>query len=140
MTQRLLVDTWFWLALKDRSDQDHALAMLTNEELVHRKITYVTTNFILAETYTLLRRRVRPQVAITFGQEIQKAIDLTVIELVHILPEMEREAWALFERYDDIVDLSYTDCTTFAAMRSMGLSEVLTNDQHFAMMGLILRP
>ena len=140
MPQQLLADTWFWLALKDRSDQDHALVMSTNEELVHRKVTYVTTNFILAETYTLLRRRVRPQVAITFGQEVQRAIELKVIELVRISSEMEREAWALFERYDDIIDLSYTDCTTFAAMRDVGLSEALTNDQHFAMMGFSLKP
>jgi len=138
--QRMMVDTWFWLALKDRSDQDHTLAVLANEEFIGRKVIYVTTNFVLDETYTLLRRRVSPQVAIAFGREIRQATELGAMEIVRVTAEMEQEAWVLFERYEDVIGLSYTDCTTFAAMRKSDLACAVTNDRHFAMMGFSLEP
>jgi predicted nucleic acid-binding protein len=85
---RIMVDTWAWLAMNHRGDQDHELATLTNAELLERGYMYTTTNFILNEAYTLLRRRVHPQRAIDFGREIQKIIKTGAMELIYITPEM----------------------------------------------------
>ena len=92
------------------------------------------------ETYTLLRRKVYPQRAVEFGREIQQVIEAEAMELVRITPEMEQEAWEMFERHVDVKDLSYTDCTTFAAMGQLGLREAFTNDEHFPMMGFTRLP
>jgi predicted nucleic acid-binding protein len=135
-----MVDTWAWLAINHEGDHDHEVAKLANEELLKKGYIYVTTNFILAETYTLLRRKVYPQRAVEFGREIQQVIEARAMELVRITPEMEQEAWEMFERHVDVKDLSYTDCTTFAAMRQLGLRESFTNDEHFPMMGFTRLP
>lgn len=137
---RVMVDTWAWLAINHEGDQDHEVAKLANEELLEKGYIYVTTNFILAETYTLLRRKVYPQRAVEFGREIQQVIEAEAMELVRITLEMEQEAWEMFERHVDVKDLSYTDCTTFAAMRELGLREAFTNDEHFPMMGFTRLP
>jgi hypothetical protein len=81
-----MVDTWAWLAINHEGDQDHEVAKLANEELLEKDYIYVTTNFILAETYTLLRRKVYPQRAVEFGREIQEVIEAEAMELVRIRP------------------------------------------------------
>jgi predicted nucleic acid-binding protein len=40
----------------------------------------------------------------------------------------------------NLKDLSYTDCTTFAAMRQSGITEVFTADEHFLAMGFVKIP
>jgi len=48
-------------------------------------------------------------------------------------------AWDTLVKYDDKV-LSFTDCTSFALMWQMGLTEVLTLDADFAQVGFVQRP
>jgi predicted nucleic acid-binding protein len=140
MMPRILIDSWFWVALNYERDQDHDLAVLANDELLDQDYVYVTTNFILAEAYTLLRRWAGPERAIAFGHEIREAIEAEAMELMYVTPEMEADAWTIFERYSDVRDLSYVDCTTFAAMQELHLSEAVTNDEHFSMMGFVIKP
>jgi len=98
--ERVMVDTWAWLALNDEDDADHELAELTHQELLDRSYVLVTTNFILDETYTLLRRRVSARQAIQFGQDIQRAAESGALELITIGPEIEAEARHIFETLD----------------------------------------
>jgi len=137
---RVMVDTWAWLALNDEGDADYAVAKIANEDLLDRGYILVTTNFILDEAYTLLRRRVSAQQAIQFGNDIQQAADSGALELITINPEIESEAWKIFAKYDEVKGLSYTDCTTFAVMRQQEITEVFTADDHFSMMGFIKYP
>jgi predicted nucleic acid-binding protein len=52
---RVFVDTWAWYALTDSVDAGHGLAQLANDELLDSDCAFVTANFMLAETITLLR-------------------------------------------------------------------------------------
>jgi len=79
---KVMVDTWAWLAINHEGDQDHEVAKLANEQLLEKGYIYVTTNFILAETYTFLRRKVYPQRAVEFGREIQQVIEAEAMEWV----------------------------------------------------------
>ena len=51
----------------------------------------------------------------------------------------EALAWQIFEQYAD-QQFSYTDCTSFAVMQALNLSEAFTADRHFAIMGFTLVP
>ncbi len=139
-TDRLMVDTWAWLALNDEDDADHEVAVIANDELLDLDYIFVTTNFILDETYTLLRRRISARHAIQFGQDIQQAMQSGALEVITIGPEIEAEAWRLFETYHEVSGLSYTDCTTFAAMQRLKITDVFTADDHFSMMGFVKHP
>ncbi len=91
----------------------------------------VTTNFILDETFTLIRKRqgisrvmeLRDVIA-KFGRQLQ-------IERVTVADE--ENIWKWFTR--DIDKLSYTDCTSFAVMNRLGLKKVATFDEDFAKVG-----
>lgn len=51
----------------------------------------------------------------------------------------EAAAWQIFARYRDQT-FSFTDCTSFAVMRALRLTEAFTGDQHFRTMGFLLKP
>lgn len=135
LTDLIFVDTWAWIALYNSRDQAHSYAMTTYKSLLQQRRRLLTTNFVLAETYTLMRRQTSARKAIEFGSEIIEFVQEQVIVLVTITPEIEHEAWRLFEMYASVSGLSYTDCTSFAAMQARGLRQAFTNDEHFTMAG-----
>jgi len=133
---RVFVDTWAWYALADIADADHTLAKLLNEQLLDQGYTFVTTNFVLAETVTLIRYHLHHQAAVQFWKTLHILIDAELVQLVRVTESHEDTAWTIFERYAD-QKFSYTDCTSFAVMRDLGLEQVFTGDQHFATMGFV---
>ena len=115
----ILVDTSAWIALNSKNDQLHDKAVEINRELLESGYRYITTNFILDETYTLLRARVGQGASVDFGERIRKSI---VVQIVDITREIEEDAWEIFKKYAD-KDFSYTDCTSFAAMQMMEINK-----------------
>ena len=61
------MDTGAFIAVTDRSDQYHQRAGAHFKELLQSRHPILTTNFILDETYTRLKRRLGSNAAITFG-------------------------------------------------------------------------
>lgn len=135
----IFVDTWAWYALADVRDRDHSVAQLANEELLDKEYTFVTTNFVLSETLTLIRYHVGHAAAVQFWHQLQELIVDELIEYIQVDETVERQAWQIFERYGD-QDFSFTDCTSFAVMRQRKLTQVFTADHHFSMMGFLLTP
>lgn len=138
--QPLFVDTWAWIALAKTNDPDHQKATKFQQALAQMGFRYITTNFVLDETYTLLRRQVSLKRTIQFHGSIEQAVASPALDIITITPDIERDAWRLFALYDTVQGLSYTDCTSFAMMQRYGLRQVFTNDQHFAMAGFELMP
>ncbi len=138
--RRILVDTWAWLALYNQNDSQHAIAVPAYNELLDEAYILVTTNAVLTETYTNLRRWASHAIAVRFGRTIQAVSETGALEIVRLTEDDEKEAWTIFEMYDTVKDLSFTDCTSFAAMRRLGLTEVFTADKHFAMLGFVAHP
>jgi len=54
--------------------------------------------------------------------------------VVHIDPDLDAEAWALFRRYTD-KQWSLVDCASFVVMRQRGITDALTTDRHFEQAG-----
>lgn len=101
---------------------------------------FVTTDFVLDETFTrLFARRPFPE-AKHFAQHILDMADQGYLTLVWITPERLREAWHLRLRYDDQPGISFTDLTSFAVMRELGISEALTEDRDFRIAGFMTVP
>ena len=136
----LMVDAWAWIALYNPADQHHDIARLANEELVAVGYHWLTTNFILDEAYTALRRWASAARAIGFGRRIQAIAASGALEIVTITPTIEQAAWQLFERYDKVPHLSYTDCATFAVMQQRGITVAFTGDEHFHILGFTIQP
>jgi predicted nucleic acid-binding protein len=120
-----------WVALKHRGDTLWQAATALHQSLLTSGNRYVTTNFVLDESYTLLRLRAGHHVAVELGEEIAISQLVTVVQ---ISPEQEEEAWQMFKRYADKV-FSYMDCTLFVVMRHLGIWEAFTNDHNFEQVG-----
>jgi hypothetical protein len=137
---RIFVDSWAWLALYNENDNFHDLAVAAHEDLLEAEYVLVTSNAVLAETYTNLRRWASPAIAIRFGHALRRIAETGAVEIVHVTKEDERLAWDLFEKYDDLPDLSFNDCTSFSVMQRLGLTEAFTGDKDFRVLGFTIRP
>lgn len=127
-------DTSFWFALQQRRDPHHAEAAAL--VLSVRQGT-VTSNHVVGETWTLLRRRSGHAAAVGFVERLGR---LPKVEVVHADPEMEVDAWSWLRRHDER-EYSFVDATSFAIMRRRRITEALAFDGDFFAAGFVeLRP
>ena len=133
----IFVDASAWIAMIDASDGLHPDARRFWAESRNDRRRFLTSDYVLDETYTFLRRRRR-------GLEMAVAIhDLVaasrLIEVAEITADLRERAWEIFVGYGDQV-LSFTDCTSFALMREHRLPEAFTFDSDFRRAGFVVRP
>ncbi|MBN1455883.1 MAG: PIN domain-containing protein [Methanomicrobia archaeon] len=120
----LFVDTSAWYALLDKSDANHHAAVTLQDSLVHPMIT---SNYIVDEVITLVRSHLGYEVAVEIGHKLW---DESIANLIHITPQDENRAWEIFVSYHD-KSFSFTDCTSFALMERLGVTEAFAFDEHF---------
>ena len=136
MTYAVLVDTSAFYALQSTGDtREHALAAAAAERFESDRALLVTTDYVLDETYTLLRSALGHRAAARFGREIRRG----GIEIVQVDPDTQEEAWRIFERYAD-KDFSFTDCTSFTVMKRGKIRLAFTLDRHFWQFGFETAP
>lgn len=121
------VDTFYWVALANPRDQWHQRAMRVSGSLGQARL--VTTDEVLVEFLTLLS---------SYGPEMRQ----TAVRLarsifrdpnIQVLPQTRNSFLSGLELYEGRLDKQYslTDCISMQTMRDHGLTEVLTNDDHF---------
>ncbi len=130
------IDTWAYRALADRRDVAHEDAKRRLLRLRDKKTPLFTSNYVLDEAYTGIRRRAGADVAIAFGDDMRNLAVRGDLRVEWIDRGREESAWELFRRYRDLPKLSFTDCTSFALMRELAIDEVLTDDVDFERVNL----
>ncbi len=135
MTSRIFVDTGAWIALEVTNDQNHhsAINFFRLQGYLYR---WVTTNWVVAETVTWLRRRAGHAAALRFGTRLKSSKQVLV---VRVSATHEERAWSIFAHYDD-KDFGLVDCTSFAVMESMGIQQAFAFDRHFRQFGFDILP
>jgi predicted nucleic acid-binding protein len=132
---KLLIDTWGWVAVADRRDPGHEAAT----EIFHqarRSGGAVTSNFVLDETFTLLFRRRPFEDAWHFTTDVVRSpfIDIQEVTSARFSRTIE-----LRKQFSDKPKISFTDLSTMAIMLELGITDILTADQHFTHVGLGFR-
>lgn len=122
------------LAVNDESRHTAAAAYVKSTPLVPGR--FVTTNYVLDETFTVLRPKIGHSHTVAFGEALMKSNLYTIVQVDARVQEL---AWEWFKRYAD-KDFSFTDCTSFVVMTALSLQEAFTFDRHFAQAGFICRP
>lgn len=127
-------DTSFWYAYQERRDARHEMA----RALVRRGVgRVVTTNHVVGETWSLLRRRSGHHSAVGFLDRVSALPDL---ETVHVEPALEDEAWRWLRARPER-EYSFVDATSFAVMRRRRIREALAFDGDFNAAGFVeVRP
>ena len=131
MTETIFLDTAFFKALVDIDDDFHSQAEKMWQRVKQEGTSLITTNFILDETFTLLRVRCGYFAALDLRERL--AAGLKRMKIIRITVNDEMEAWNWFTNLWK--DLSFTDCTSFAVMKRLGLTRVATYDDHFQKAG-----
>lgn len=121
----------------DALDNLHAAARSYWQSAQTDRLSFLTTDYVLDEAYTLLRRRRN-------GLQMARALHDCVksghlLEVAEIDAGLRDHAWAIFVGYEDQV-LSFTDCTSFALMRERKVLEAFSFDADFRRAGFVVRP
>lgn len=131
----ILADSWFWIALENRSDDHHAKASLLWGRILEGEMErLITTDYILDESVTHATRNK------TWGSwKRGRAVGETIlesdeVEIIYVRQEDVEAAWALFLKYAD-KDLPFTDCTSMVIMDREGIAQIITIDDHFEKLG-----
>lgn len=131
------MDTSAFFALTDRSDVNHAQAKKALARLARDGRELLTTSYLLDETLTLVRFRIGHRHAVKLGEKLMASAWCRMLE---ISAELRQAAWEIFVRYGG-QSFSFTDCTSFAVMRAMRLSEAFTFDRaDFRAAGFVALP
>ncbi len=132
----LFGDSGGWLAMYDVKDKYHLAAKRSFDTLLEQRVSFLVTDYVIAETLTLMRGRLGHRKTVAFGEWLLNA---PLVQQVRLDVDLWNEAWHLFKKYDD-KDLSFVDCASFVAMRRQRVVDAFTFDRHFAQMGFRLWP
>lgn len=123
------VDTSFWVALLRRRDRHHEAACA----LWLRDGALLSTNHVIGETWTFLRRREGHRAAVAFLEAVRGSRRVTI---EHVGQSTESEAFEWLRRHDER-EYSFVDAISFAVMRRGRLKEALAFDGDFAAAGYV---
>jgi len=125
----VFVDTSALYAVLDADDQNHERAKRTWVDLITREIELVCTDYVLVETFAVVRHRL--------GMEAVRALQGDVVPVLRV-------EWVDKGAYHAGItalliaarrQLSLVDCVSFDTMRRLGVKTAFTFDQHFVEQG-----
>ena len=126
----VFIDTSFLKGLFDPKDDFYSQAKGTWLSFDEAQTTLLTSNYILDEFFTLIRKRLGRETLRKIRQDLMAT---KIIRTVRVTTIDEAKAWNWI--FEDWSDLSFTDCVSFAVMKRLGLEKVATFDQHFQKAG-----
>ncbi|MBN1167771.1 MAG: type II toxin-antitoxin system VapC family toxin [Methanospirillaceae archaeon] len=130
----VFVDTSALYALFNENDTDHQSAVTCMHDLVNDQFTFLISNFIIDEIYTLLLTKANLSTALFV---VEYLIKEWIIK--HVETEDEDKALNILRSSIDKT-YSYTDATTFALMERLKIGSAFSFDNHFFQYGLIVYP
>lgn len=119
----LFVDSSTFFAAVDAGDERHADA----RRVLAQGDTLLTSDHVLAETWSLIDLRLGWSAAERFWAEIRKGS----VDLVDVVPADLEAAWSIGEAFPD-QGFSMTDRTSFAVMLRLGVHRAASLDKDFA--------
>ena len=130
----IFIDTGAWIARFDTSDQHHGEAMAKWEQLSAERPRILTSNMVLAETFTLIARKKSYPFAARQADALYRS---TALKVLRPTEEDEVRAVYIFRKYAD-QKVSFIDCVSFALMQKNNIERTLTFDLHFQLAGFTL--
>lgn len=132
----LFVDTWGWLVLANDRDPAFAKVAELRRQYVESGGLWITTDYVLDETITRLFAAAPYRHAASFCKGIFESQKLGTLVIESIHSQRFEDAYRLRLRYRDKPRISFTDLTSFAVMRELGIHRVLSGDAQFSQAGL----
>ena len=129
----VFMDTAGFLALWDAGDDHHAAAVALQRELIRKRRRFLTSDYVVDETITLLLVRHSHAAAANFLATIERS---EALRLEWVGPERFHAAGTLFRRRSD-KEWSFTDCVSFSLLHELRVRDAFTTDHHFKQAGFV---
>lgn len=139
MPRTIFIDTWGWIALGHRRDARHDEIKRYYQQLRTEGTRIISSDYVLDEMMTLLFRRESFPEALRFTEAIFSAAEQQLFMIERITSFRFAEAWKLRQRFQDKPLISFTDFTSMVVMKELGVTEILTEDDHFIHVGIGFR-
>jgi predicted nucleic acid-binding protein len=129
----IFIDTTAWVAGIDASDPLHDDGKAIIEALAEgRSAPALTTDFVLDETLTLLKRRgARVSKA---AEALEQLLSSPSVTVVYVDESLFEESLVHFKKYEK---LSFTDAVTLTIMQRYGIKEIYSHDSDFDLKGIV---
>lgn len=127
----VLIDTHYLIAVINRLDQWHAAAIEITPKLLTLKI--IVTESVFIETLNYFSE-FRAEVKQHAAESVEKFAANPNITVVEQTPEVFANGLRLYKARLD-KGYSMTDCISMNFCRELGITEVLTHDEHFRQEG-----
>lgn len=127
----IFADTSFWVALQTSRDTHHQEARELLARFEGHQIT--TSNHVVGETWTFIRRRSGHSNAVAFIDSINQS---PRVSLITVSEKLERESLEWLRAHDERV-YSYVDATSFALMRAHKIRKALAFNADFSAAGFV---
>ncbi len=127
MKRERFIDTSGFYAILARHDSKHAKARAILRDAAKKKSTFVTTDYVIDETATLLHAKALSHI-------LPDLFDIVFESKACAIEWMDQDRFlktrTLFLKHRD-QSWSFTDCSSFIVMKELRITEVLTKDKHF---------
>ena len=133
---KLFIDTWGRIVLGNVRELRHAEITEFYSSWKKQKGVSYTTDYVLDETFTLLFRRLSFKEAKDSLDIIDLAIKEGYLRLERITAERFEKAKGLRIKFRDKPRVSFTDLTSMVVMAERGITDILTEDDHFTQVGM----
>ncbi|HXX53717.1 MAG TPA: PIN domain-containing protein [Thermodesulfovibrionales bacterium] len=131
--KRVFVDTSALVALFDRKDRNHLRAKALLEKIRTDRTHMIITDCILAECVTIVLSAAGHHAAVAVGELI---LGSKIIQITWLDESTKRRAWDFFKKRSDKT-FSFTDCTSFAVMKELGMAKYFSFNSDFKKAGFM---
>ena len=126
---RVLLDSSFWICLRDERESNHASASALARDLVKERVRFVVTPLVFAETHAYFSRA-----ALRRQQILDDVENNPIISCEPLFPADQTEAIRLLRQHKD-KSYSLCDAISFVVMGRLGVRRVASFDEHFRQFG-----
>lgn len=127
MANEVFIDSSGFFAMLASDDDRHSAAVGIVAAAKKRKRGFVTTDYVLDETATLIKARRKPHLLGVLFDRVERS---SVCRIEWTDSERFQIVRAFFLKHAD-QDWSFTDCLSFCVMSELRLHDALTRDTHF---------
>jgi predicted nucleic acid-binding protein len=124
----VFVDTSFVVALVNKNDQYHSLALDLADRFTGQGL--VTTDAILLEIGNALSRNFKRESV----EIIEHFLTSDDVKVIHLYPPLFRKAFDLYKSHSDKL-WGLIDCVSFVVMKELTITDALSADKHFEQAG-----
>lgn len=129
----VFVDSSAFIAVWDKDDSTHKLAVAKASKLQAGENTLIVSNIVVGEVLTVLSMRL----GINRANKFWEYITDRKLKVIFVDEDMFEKAWDIFRRRTS-KNLSFFDCTSFALVDEFNINKVFSFDKDFKKQGLEL--